>query len=88
MPKLMKIDRDVQEAMKERVREVVTVNAPYERIREALWDLGFQAKEDKPALALWENPEYELFLMIHVNPETGLLQNYDVRTFEETEGYE
>lgn len=72
--------------MKARVREMVTVETTYERIREGLTDLGFLAKEDKPALALWENPEHELFVMVHMDPKTGRLQDYEVKTFEEMEG--
>lgn len=80
------VDREEQEAMKARVREVVTVDTTYERIREALESLGFLAKEDKPALALWESREHELFVLVHMDPKTGGLRDYEVKTFEEMEG--
>lgn len=88
MKRQASIDREEQEALKARVREMVTVETTYDRIREGLVDLGFVAKEDKPALALWENREHELFVMVHMSPETGRLQDYEVKTFEEMEGYE
>lgn len=88
MRERIEINRDEQEAMKARVREMVTVDTTYDRIRESLAGLGFVAKEDKPALALWENREHELFVMIHMDPETDRLRDYEVKTFEEMEGYE
>lgn len=88
MKRQASIDREEQEALKARVREMVTVETTYERIRESLASLGFVAKEDKPALALWENREHELFVMVHMDSETGKLQDYEVKTFEEMEGFE
>jgi len=82
------VDREEQEAMRGRVREIITGGATYGEIREGLQDLGFQTKEDKPALALWESSDYELFVMVHIDPETGRLRDYEVKTFEEMEGYE
>lgn len=74
--------------MRGRVREAIAGGETYDEIRKALKDLGFQAKEDNPALGLWENPEHELFVMVHMDPQTGRLRDSDVRTFEETEGDE
>ncbi len=71
-----------------RVRDVLTANATYDEIRKGLEGLGFRAKEDRPALALWENPEHELFVMVHMDPATGKLRDHEVSTFEETEGFE
>jgi len=82
------VDREEQEAMRGRVREFITGGATYGEIREGLQDLGFQTKEDKPALALWESGDYELFVMVHIDPETGRLRDCEVKTFEEMEGYE
>lgn len=82
------VDREEQEAMRGRVREIITGGTVYGEIREGLRNLGFQAKEDKPALAIWESSDYELFVMVHVDPETGRLRDYEVKTFEEMEGYE
>lgn len=88
MPEQVPIDRDAQEAMKARVRETLAGNLTYDEIREALGALGFRAKEDRPALALWENGEHELFVLVHIDPETGRLRDYAVSTFEEAEGFE
>ncbi|WP_214020687.1 hypothetical protein [Methanoculleus sp.] len=88
MPKRVQIDREEQEAMKGRVREMIVANATYDGIRKGLEGLGFRAKEDKPALALWESREHELFVVVHMDPETGSLQDCEVKTFEETEGFE
>jgi len=74
--------------MKGCAREVITGGAAYDGIREGLENLGFRAKEDDPALALWENREHELFVMVHMDPETGRLRDYEVKTFEEMEGFE
>ncbi|NQS77601.1 MAG: hypothetical protein HQQ74_02580 [Methanoculleus bourgensis] len=82
------VDREEQEAMRGRVREIITGGATYGEIREGLRNLGFQAKEDKPALAIWESSDYELFVMVHVDPGTGKLRDYEVKTFEEMEGSE
>lgn len=88
MRKRILVDREEQEAMRGRVREVVTGSADYDEIKEGLLRLGFRAKEDKPALALWESSEHELFVMVHIDPDTGRLRDYEVMTFEETEGFE
>jgi len=88
MRKQVQIDREEQEAMKGCAREVITGGAAYDGIREGLENLGFRAKEDDPALALWENREHELFVMVHMDPETGRLRDYEVKTFEEMEGFE
>ncbi|MCE5337579.1 MAG: hypothetical protein LLF90_02690 [Methanomicrobiaceae archaeon] len=88
MRKQVQIDREEQEAMMGRVREIITGGATYDGIREGLAGLGFRAKEDNPALALWENREHELFVMVHMDPETGRLGDYEVKTFEEMEGFE
>lgn len=74
--------------MKARVRGLIAANTTYDGIRAGLEGLGFRAKEDKPALALWESSEYELFVMVHMDPKTGSLQDCKVKTFEETEGFE
>ena len=88
MKRQVLVDRDEQEAMKGRVREAIAGGETYDDIRQRLEGLGFRAKEDNPALALWENPEHELFVMIHMDAGAGKVRDYDVRTFEETEGYE
>ncbi|MCM2466270.1 hypothetical protein [Methanoculleus oceani] len=88
MREQIEIDREEQEAMKNRVREMIVANTTYDGIREGLEALGFRAKEDKPALALWENSEHELFVMVHMDPGTGRLGDCEVKTFEETEGFE
>ncbi|MBP7411476.1 hypothetical protein [Methanoculleus sp. 10] len=88
MQRQVPIDREEQEAMKGRVREIITTNPAYDGIRAGLERLGFQAKEDNPALALWENREHELFVMVHMDPDTGRLRDYEVKTFEEMEGFE
>lgn len=74
--------------MRGRVREIITGGATYGEIREGLRNLGFWAKEDKPALAIWESGEHELFVMVHIDPESGRLRDYEVKTFEEVEGSE
>jgi len=88
MREQLQVDREEQEAMKARVREMIAATTTYDGIREGLEELGFRAKEDKPGLALWENSEHELFVVVHMDPETGGLRDYDVKTFEETEGFE
>jgi hypothetical protein len=88
MKRQVLVDREEQEAMKGRVREALAGGGTYDDIRRRLEGLGFRAKEDNPALSLWENPEHELFVMVHMDPKTGRLQESDVRTFEETEGFE
>ena len=88
MHRQVAIDREAQETMKTRVREVIAAGPAYDDIRAALEDLGFQAKEDNPALALWENGENELFVMVHMDPDTGRLRDYEVKTFEDMEGFE
>jgi len=82
------VDREEQEVMRGRARAVIAGGATYDEIREGLQGLGFQAKEDNPALAIWENHEYDLFVLVHMNRETGRLQDYEVKTFEEMEGFE
>lgn len=84
----VQIDREEQEAMKGRVREMIAATTTYDGIREGLEGFGFRAKEDRPALALWENSEHELFVMVHMDPEGGGLRDYEVKTFEEMEGFE
>ena len=74
--------------MKARVREMIAATTTYDGIREGLEELGFRAKEDKPGLALWENSEHELFVMVHMDPKTGGLRDCEVKTFEETEAFE
>jgi len=74
--------------MRGRVREVVTGSSGYDEIKKGLENLGFRAKEDKPALALWESGEHELFVMVHIDSDTGKLRDYEVMTFEEAEGFE
>ncbi len=74
--------------MRARVQELIAGNTTYNGIRAGLEGLGFRAKEDKPALALWESGEHELFVMVHMDPKTGSLQDCEVKTFEETEGFE
>ncbi|MDK2889482.1 MAG: hypothetical protein PWR21_113 [Methanoculleus sp.] len=71
-----------------RVREMIAANATYDGIRAGLEALGFRAKEDRPALALWESGEHELFVVVHTDPKTGRVRDYEVKTFEETEGFE
>ncbi|MDV4343330.1 hypothetical protein HL657_09170 [Methanoculleus sp. YWC-01] len=88
MPRRIEINREEQEAMRARVRELIATNTTYNGIRAGLEGLGFRAKEDKPALALWESGEHELFVMVHMDPKTGSLQDCEVKTFEETEGFE
>ncbi|MCK8519252.1 hypothetical protein [Methanoculleus sp. 7T] len=88
MRKRILVDREEQEAMRGRVREVVTGSSGYDEIKKGLENLGFRAKEDKPALALWESGEHELFVMVHIDPDTGKLRDYEVMTFEEAEGFE
>ncbi|KDE55395.1 hypothetical protein [Methanoculleus sp. MH98A] len=88
MPEQVPIDRDAQEAMKARIREKLAAKPTYDEVREALGALGFQAKEDRPALALWENGEHELFVLVHMDPKTGRLRDHVVSTFEEAEGFE
>lgn len=88
MVKRVQIDREKQEAMKARVRELIAGNTTYDGIRAGLEGLGFRAKEDKPALALWESGEHELFVVVHTDPKTGSMQDCEVKTFEETEGFE
>ncbi|ABN57694.1 MULTISPECIES: hypothetical protein [Methanoculleus] len=88
MPEQVPIDRDAQEAMKARIRETLAANPAYAEVREALEALGFRAKEDRPALALWENGEHELLVLVHIDPKTGRLRDHMVSTFEETEGFE
>ncbi len=88
MREQIEVDREGQEAMKSRVREMIVANATYDGIREGLEALGFQAKEDNPALALWESRKHELFVMVHMDPETGRLGECEVKTFEEMEGFE
>ncbi|MDD2473610.1 MULTISPECIES: hypothetical protein [unclassified Methanoculleus] len=80
--------RKEQETRKGRVREMIAASTTYGDVCKGLEDLGFRAREDNPALALWENPEYELFVIVRMNPETGRLQEYGVSTFEEAEGSE
>lgn len=74
--------------MRRRVREAIAAGGTYDEIRTSLESLGFRAKEDNPALGLWENHEYELFVMVHMDPGTGRLRDSEVMTFEETEGFE
>ncbi len=88
MREQIQVDREEQETMKGRVREMITANTTYDGIREGLEALGFRAKEDKPALALWESGEHELFVMVHMDMQTGRLRDYEVKTFEEMEGFE
>ncbi|BBL68846.1 hypothetical protein [Methanoculleus chikugoensis] len=88
MPEQVPIDRDAQEAMKARIRETFAANPTYDEVRELLGALGFHAKEDRPALALWENGEHELFVLVHIDPKTGTPRDYAVSTFEEAEGFE
>ncbi|MDD3070333.1 MAG: hypothetical protein PHX88_03975 [Methanoculleus horonobensis] len=88
MPEQVPIDRDAQEAMKARIREMFAANPTYDEVREILGSLGFQAKEDRPALALWESGEHELFVLVHIDPKTGTLRDHAVSTFEEMEGFE
>lgn len=88
MPEQVPFDREAQEAMRARIREMLDENPAYNEIRDTLVALGFQAKEDRPALALWENGEHELFVLVHIDPETGGLQDHMVSTFEEMEGFE
>ncbi|MCK9298184.1 MAG: hypothetical protein M0P21_04375 [Methanoculleus sp.] len=88
MPRRIEINREEQEAMRARVQELIAGNTTYNGIRAGLEGLGFRAKEDKPALALWESGEHELFVMVHMDPKTGSLQDCEVKTFEETEGFE
>ena len=88
MPEQVPIDREAQGSMKDRVREMFDANPTYDEIRGALGALGFQAMEDRPALALWESGEHELFVLVHMDPETGRLQDHMVSTFEEMEEFE
>ncbi len=88
MREQLEVDREEQEAMKTRIREMIIANGTYDGIREGLEALGFRAKEDRPALALWENSRHELFVVVHMDPETGRLRDCEVKTFEETEGFE
>ncbi len=74
--------------MKGRVREVIAGSETYDEIRRSLENLGFRAKEDNPALGLWEDHEHELFVMVHADSKTGRLLDSYVRTFEEAEGYD
>jgi hypothetical protein len=85
MHKGVVIDREEQQAMVERVQNVITGNATYEGMREELYNMGFSVKEDKPALAIWESPQFEIFVLIHMDPETGDLRDHEVKTFEEME---
>jgi len=88
MPEQVPLNRDAQEAMLVRIREDLAADPTYEEIRKLLETLGFQAKEDRPALALWENGEHELFVLVHIDPKTGSPRDYAVSTFEEVEGFE
>ncbi|MDN5340372.1 MAG: hypothetical protein PWQ30_1481 [Euryarchaeota archaeon] len=88
MPEQVPIDRNAQEALRARIREKLTANPTYDEVREFLGALGFQAKEDRPALALWENGEYELFVLVHIDQKSGRLRDHAVSTFEEAEGFE
>jgi hypothetical protein len=88
MHRQVTIDREEQERVRARVREVIATSPAYGDIRAGLEHLGFQAKEDNPALALWENGENELFVMVHMDPDTGRLRGCEVKTFEEMEGFE
>jgi hypothetical protein len=86
MGKEILIDREAQQAMRDRVEKMIRETATYEGIRKELHNMGFWAEEDNPALALWESGEYELFVVVHMDPDTGKLRDYAVSTFEETEG--
>lgn len=88
MPEQVPLNRDAQEAMLARIREDLAADPTYDEIRIFLETLGFQAKEDRPALALWENGEHELFVLVHIDPKTGSPRDYAVSTFEEVEGFE
>lgn len=74
--------------MKSRVREAIIGSETYGDLRRSLEGFGFRAKEDNPALGLWEDGEHELFVVVHMDPKTGRLHDSEVKTFEETEGFE
>ena len=88
MPEQVPLNRDAQEAMKARIRENLAADPTYDEVRELLGTLGFHAKEDRRALALWENGEHELFVLVQIDPETGRLRDHAVSTFEEVAGFE
>jgi hypothetical protein len=85
---MQEIDREQQRAMMERVEGIIQqYRYHYEEIRDELMDMGFVAKEDNPGLAIWENPDHELFVLIRINPERKY-ESHQIATFEDMEGLE
>jgi hypothetical protein len=85
---MQEIDRDQQQAVMERVEEIIRQHKyQYEEIRDELMDMGFVAKEDNPGLAIWENPDHELFLLLRTNPDRKY-ESHQISTFEDMEGLE
>ncbi len=82
------IDREEQNAAKARAREVITANPAYDEIQAGLKEPGFLSKEGNPALALRESLMHQLFVMIHMNRDTGRFGDCVVKTFEGMEGFE
>jgi hypothetical protein len=83
----IQLDPEEQGVVRAQVLSIIAGGATYDEIREGLQGLGFQAKEDNPALGIWENHEYDLFVLVRMDRETGRLQEFMVKTFEEMEGF-